>query len=105
MKLDRFDGYDDLGYGMCLDWLDQHDEAEAYYSRAEALDPNGYFTVANIGWHYVQAGDYAAARVCLARSIRLGTGENPIASSYWDIVEDRLVQQASGQPLLPIGGQ
>jgi tetratricopeptide (TPR) repeat protein len=105
MKLDRFDGYDDLGYGMCLDWLDRHDEAEAYYSRAEALDPNGYFTVAYIGWHYIQAGDYAAARVWLARSIRLESNVNPIAFSYWGIVEDRLTQQASGQPLLPIGGQ
>jgi hypothetical protein len=34
-----------------------------YFSRADALDPNGYFTAANIGWHYVQVGDYAAARV------------------------------------------
>jgi O-antigen ligase len=103
MKLDPFDGYDDLGYGMCLDWLDRHDEAEAYYSRAEALDPNGYFTAANIGWHYTQSGDYAAARVWLLRSTRLEFGANPIAFSYWDIVQDKLIQQASGQPLLPPG--
>ena len=44
MKLDPFDGYDDVGYGACLDWLDRHDEAAAYFSRAEALDPNGYVT-------------------------------------------------------------
>jgi O-antigen ligase len=101
MKLNRFDGYDELGYGMCLDWLGRHDEADGYYSRAEALDPNGYFTVANVGWHYIQSGDYAAARVWLARSIRLEFVVNPIAFSYWDIVQDRLAQQASGQPLLP----
>jgi O-antigen ligase len=105
MKLNRFDGYDDLGYGMCLDWLGQHDEAEGFYSRAEALDPNGYYTVANIGWHYVQSGDYAAARVWLDRSLRLEWNVNPIAFSYWDIVQERLVQQASGQPLLPAGYQ
>jgi O-antigen ligase len=100
-KLDRFDGYYDLGYGMCLDWLDRHDDAEAYYSRAETLDPNNYFIVANIGWHYVQSGDYAAARVWLLRSTRLEFDVNPIAFSYWDIVQDRLVQQASGKPVLP----
>ncbi|HEY1790878.1 MAG TPA: O-antigen ligase family protein [Verrucomicrobiae bacterium] len=105
MKLNRFDGYDDLGYGMCLDWLDRHDESEAYYSRAEALDPNGYFTVAYVGWHYIQAGDYAAARVWLERSLRLEWNDNPIASSYWDIVQDRLAKQASGQPVLPAGYQ
>jgi tetratricopeptide (TPR) repeat protein len=103
MKLNPFDGYNELGYGMCLDWLDRHDEAEAYYSRAEALDPNGYFTVANIGWHYVQSGDYAAARVWFLRSTRLEYDSNPIAFSYWDIVQDRLVQQASGQPVMPAG--
>ncbi|MGH8023306.1 MAG: O-antigen ligase family protein [Limisphaerales bacterium] len=101
MKLDRFDGYDDLGYGMCLDWLGSYDQAEPYYSRAEALDPNGYFTVAYIGWHYIQCGDYAAARVWLERSIRLKSDDNPIAYSYWGIVQDRLVQQASGQPAFP----
>ena len=105
MDLDRFDGYDELGYGMCLDWLGRFDEAEAHYSRAEALDPNGYFTDAYIGWHYVQFGDYAAARVWLERSLRLQWIDNPIASSYWDIVQDRLTQQASGQPLLPAGYQ
>jgi O-antigen ligase len=101
MKLDRFDGYDDLGYGMCLDWLGRYDEAEPYYSRAEVLDPNGYFTAANIGWHYVQSGDYAAARVWLWRSLRLEPNPNPIASSYWDIVQNQLAQRASGQPVLP----
>jgi tetratricopeptide (TPR) repeat protein len=103
--LDPFDGYAELGYGMCLDWLDEHDKAGPYYSRAEALDPNGYFTVANIGWHYIQAGDYAAARVCLWRSIRLEPGANPIAFSYWDIVQDQLARQASGQSVLAPGNQ
>lgn len=103
MKLDKFDGYNDLGYGMCLDWLGRNGEAEAYYNRAEALDPNGYYTAAYIGWHYIQAGDYAAARVYLERSLRLEWNVNPIARSYWDIVQNRLAQQASGQPVMPPG--
>ena len=54
MKLNPFDGYNYLRYGMCLDWLGRHAEAEPFFSRADALDPNGYFTAANIGWHYYQ---------------------------------------------------
>ncbi len=103
MTLDPFDGYDDLGYGMCLDWLCRSDEAEPFYSRAEALDPNGYFTVANIGWHYIQTGDYAAARVWLERSYLLEPNKNTIFVSYWDMVQAKLTERASGRPVLPAG--
>lgn len=103
MKLDPYDSYDCLRYGMCLDWLGRYDDAEPYYSRAEALDPNGYFTMANIGWHYVQTGDYAAARAWLQRSLRLQWSENTIALSYLDIVRNKLTETASGQPVLPPG--
>lgn len=104
MKLDRFDGYEYLRYGMCLDWLDRHDEAAGYFSRAEALDPNGYFTVANVGWHYVQAGDYAAARAWFERSLRLEWHEdNVLARSYLEIVEQKLAEKASGKDSLPAG--
>lgn len=100
MKLDRYDSYDYLRYGMCLDWLGQNAEAGRYFSQAEALDPNGYFTAANIGWHYVQVGDYAAARSWLARSMRLHWQENVIASSYLKIVEQKLVEDAAGGSFL-----
>jgi O-antigen ligase len=43
MKLNPHDSYNYLSYGMCLDWLDRHDEAESYFNRADALDPNNYF--------------------------------------------------------------
>ena len=105
LKLDRYDGYDYLRSGMCLDWLGQHAEAGRYFSRAEALDPNGYYTVANIGWHYVQTGDYAAARSWLARSVRLNYQDNVIGRSYLEICERKLVENASGQSLLPAGFQ
>jgi O-antigen ligase len=103
MMLNPYDGYNYMGYGMCLDWLGRHDEAETHFSRAEELDPNGYFTLANFGWHYVQAGNYAAARPLLQRSFRLqGTG-NVIALSYWDIVQLQLIRDALGEHLLPPG--
>ncbi len=103
MKLNPHDGYNYLRYGMCLDWLEKHDEAGPYFNRADALDPNGYYTQANIGWHYVQAGDYAAARPWLERSLRLYGNGNDIARFYLDTVERKLVENASGRNILPAG--
>lgn len=103
MKLNPFDGHNYLETGLCLDWLDRHAEAGPFYRRAEALDPNGYFTVANIGWHYFQIGDYLAAREWLERSLRLEWDENTIGHSYLDLAEQKLVQNASGKSPLPPG--
>jgi tetratricopeptide (TPR) repeat protein len=103
MKLNPHDGYNYLRYGMCLDWLEKHDEAGPYFNHADALDPNGYYTEANIGWHYVQAGDYAAARPWLERSLRLDGGGNDMARFYLDTVERKLVENASGRSVLPAG--
>lgn len=103
MKLNPFDSYSVLGCGICLDWLGRHGEAEPYFSRAEALDPNGYFIVSEIGWHYLQTGDYAAAHVWLQRSLRLKWNDNDLAHSYWDLVESKLLENASGRPVLPPG--
>ena len=69
MKLNPYDGYNYLGYGICLDWLDRHDEAWPYFNRADTLDPNNYYIASYIGWHYAQTGDYAAARSWLQRSL------------------------------------
>jgi len=102
-QLDPYDGYNDLRTGMCLDWLDRRTETGPFYRRAELLDPNGYFTVANIGWHYIQVGDYLAAREWLERSLRLEWDENIIAHSYLDWVEHKLAQDASGKGLIPPG--
>jgi O-antigen ligase len=102
-QLDRFDGYNDLRTGMCLDWLDRHAEAGPFYRTAESLDPNGYFTVANIGWHYIQTGDYLAAREWLERSLRLDWNKNVIGHSYLEWVQQKLAEDASGNSRLPPG--
>ena len=73
------------------------------FDRADALDPNNYFIAANIGWHYVQAGDYAAARPWLQRSLRLQWQDNQIANSYLDLAEQKLRDNASGKNILPPG--
>jgi len=102
IRLDPYDGYGFLRTGMCLDWLGQHGEkTETAYREAEARDPNGYFTVANIGWHYVQTGDYAAAQEWFTRSLRLFSQPNEIARNYLSICESKLAGQASGRPQLP----
>lgn len=95
-RLNRYASDDYLRYAMCLDWLERHDEAEKYYDLADALDPNSYYTAANIGWHYVQTGDYAAACSWLRRSKRLHWPDNDIARNYLDLVEKRLIENASG---------
>jgi O-antigen ligase len=94
-QLNRYDGYNYLRYGMCLDWLDEHDKAEAFFNRAAALDPNGYYTAASIGWHYAQAGNYAASYPWLERSIRLHWQGNDIARNYLNLVRQKLLEIAS----------
>ncbi len=100
MKLDPYDGYNWLRQGMCLDWIDPDNgvagekPAWYYYNRADELDPNGYFTSANIGWHYVQTGDNAAARSWFLRSMRLEDEPNDIAKNYLPIAERRLEESA-----------
>jgi O-antigen ligase len=104
MKLNRYDGYNYLRYGMCLDWLGRQNESGIIFSEAETLDPNGYYTVANIGWHYFQMGDYVAAKAWFERSLRLEVWkDNVIAHSYLDLVQQKLAEKASGKGLLPAG--
>jgi len=101
MKLDRFDANNYFRYGMCLDWLERYNEAEKYFWDAEALDPNGYFVLANFGWHYFQAGDYAAARTVLIRSLQLQSRDNQIATEYLQLTQQKLEDQASGKIIFP----
>lgn len=87
-----------LRSGMCLDWLGRHAEAEKYYSEAELRNPNGNFVVANIGWHFVQIGDYAAARQWFIRANKLANWHNETAKSYlFEICQPKLIERASGK--------
>jgi O-antigen ligase len=95
MNLNRWQGYSWLGYGLCLDWLDLTAESPPYFERAEELDPNGYFTVANIGMHFWQTGELAAARVWFERSLRLQRKDNDIALNHLALINVRLLQAAT----------
>jgi tetratricopeptide (TPR) repeat protein len=102
-KLNPYDGYNHLGAGMCLDWLEKHDAAEGEFRKAEALDPNGYYTVAHVGWHFVQAGDDAAARQYFLRSLHLTVVGNDVAQNYLRLTEQRLQDKAANTNALPFG--
>jgi O-antigen ligase len=95
INFNPWDGYQQLRAGFCLDWLDRRSEADAYFARAEALDPNGAFMMAQIGIRYVQLGEYAAARPWLERSTRLEWEGNPLPHNYLKICEARLAEAAT----------
>jgi len=97
MKLNPWKSYSYLNYGACLDWIGKSAEAAKYFSRAEELDPNGYFTVANVGLHYLQMGDYAAAKPWFERSLRLKWQTNSIATSYLQIVNEKMLEAATNE--------
>lgn len=95
IHLNQHDSKNLLGYGMCLDWLERYEEGWGYIDRASRLDPNNYFVVAHVGWHFAQTGNYAAARPWLERSRRLQWKDNPIATSYLEIVKARMLENAA----------
>jgi O-antigen ligase len=99
IKLNPWGGYTRLsswaGYGWCLDWLGRSDESGKYFQRADELDPNNYFIADHIGLHYVQLGDFAAARSWFERSLHLQGQNNPIARNYLPIVNNRMLEAAT----------
>jgi tetratricopeptide (TPR) repeat protein len=88
----------ELGRGWCLDWIDREAESSPAFSRGEELDPNGYFTMNQIGLHYMQTRDYAAAQPWFERSAALYWLDNPVARSYLDIIERNLLRAATNAP-------
>jgi Flp pilus assembly protein TadD len=97
MKLNPWDSRNFAGYGWCLDWLDRAGESGPYFNKAEALDPNNYFNLNNIGQHYMETGDFAAARPWFERSLRLQWHDNPIARSYLAIANERMQEAATNE--------
>lgn len=95
IKLNPWEALGYLRYGWCLDWLGRTAESAPYFDRADQVDPNGYFTMANIGLHYVELRDYAAAKPWLERSSRLQWQDNPIAANYLNIVNLKLLEAAT----------
>ena len=105
MVLNPYDSHSFCGYGWCLDWLDRQAESQTYFARAEELDPNNYYNVNNIGLHFIQLGDFAAARPWFERSLRLDWQDNPIAHSYLQIANTRLLEAATNEISAKISGR
>jgi len=90
MKLNPFDAYCYVRYGMCLDWLGRHDEATEYFDRALKVDPVSYYTTLMRGWHELQRGDYASAKKWLEKSIEINDWNNELAYLYLEKVNQKL---------------
>jgi O-antigen ligase len=86
-----------VGYGWCLDWLGRFDESSPYFRRAEELDPNSYVIAAHLGLHYVELGDFAAARPWFERSLHLKWDGNPVAGRNLEIVNTRMLEAATNE--------
>jgi tetratricopeptide (TPR) repeat protein len=89
-QLNRWETYNFIRYGMCLDWLDDHAQAQAFFDQAIQLDPNSYYTALMRGWHAIQAGNYPAAKEELERSIKIVWWPNPLARKYLELVNKKL---------------
>jgi tetratricopeptide (TPR) repeat protein len=101
IKLNPWGGYTQMspwvGCGWCLDWLGRFDKSAPYFQRAEELDPNSYVLANYVGLHYVQMGDFAAARPWFERSLRLEWNGNAIARNYLQIVNSRMMEAATNE--------
>ncbi len=101
MALNPHDANAWLGYGDCVDFLDTPgapaaESSDPYFQHALELDPNGENTSTMVGRHWIHRGDYAAARACFERSLRLQWLGNEPARKYLEIVEQRLREAAAG---------
>lgn len=101
IKLNPWNDSSWLGYGWCLDWVGRYAESEPCFQKAAELDPNGYYTAAYLGLHYVELQDYAAAKPCFERSLRLQWKDNLIASSYLELTKSKLLEGATNSSTMP----
>jgi O-antigen ligase len=98
MPLNPYDPYSRLRYGMCLHWIGQHAAAQPYFDQALELDPNSYYMLAHMGWHYFQLERYVEARRYFMRSHRLNWWNNPMTLSYLRVIEEREKEKAALAP-------
>lgn len=95
MQLNPYDPYNYMKLGMCLDLLGRHTGAAPLFEEAVRRDPNNYYVAAHYGWHFVQTGDYAAAKHWFERSIQIKWWDNPLPYNYLEIVKRKLAESQS----------
>ena len=79
-----------LRLGNIRDFLEQYDQAWPYYHQADLLDPNGYYTAANLGVHFLGERNFTAAHLWLMRSQILRPNDNPIVAKCLPLVEQEI---------------
>lgn len=89
IELNPYETYNHLRYGMCLDWLGDHDQAEIAFDEAVKRDPNSYYVALLRGWHELQQSDYPESERWLTRSLELKNYANFLAERYLAIVKSR----------------
>jgi tetratricopeptide (TPR) repeat protein len=102
MKLNGFDPYNYVRCGMCLDWLDLHDDAAPFFQKALERDPKSYLMFCLMGWHYLESGDLPEAKTWFDRSV-LQARWHPdfrkkpyqVAQRYSELVARRLEEKAA----------
>jgi O-antigen ligase len=75
MALNPLDAYVPMRYGMCLDWIGETNQAGAWFDLAEKMDPNNAHVAYFLGRHYVELGDYPAAKRWFQHSMDLKWSE------------------------------
>jgi len=81
-RLNPYDPYNPARIGMCLDWLDRHEEALPYYDQALQLDPNNHYLRVLRGWHELEVGAPREALKWFYRSRMVYDWPNPLARTY-----------------------
>jgi len=75
MASNPLDAFVPMRQGMCLDWIGETNQAGAFFDLAEKLDPNNTHVAFFLGRHYVELGDYPAAKRWFQRSMDLWGSE------------------------------
>lgn len=79
-----------IGLGGVLDGFYRESEADKYFAKALELDPNGYFTLAQAGYHAFMKQDYNTALDFMERSQAIKPVDNKIVEDYLDLVKYRM---------------
>jgi hypothetical protein len=84
--------------GMCLDWIERHDEAAPWFAKALEIDPAYWYPRAMMGWHEFQIGHYKEAREWMIKSLELFHGGNESRGNTfaWEYVQ--IIDRMSRDP-------
>jgi O-antigen ligase len=98
IRLNPFEPLAAAHLGMCLDWLNRHDEADAWFERARELDPNRFRVIALQGWHQFQKEDYVGALEFFRQALnKPHIARDPLAEIYWPLTLKKLQENARTQ--------